>query len=186
MAARILNLLVLFLEVRGLSISISGRKWGILVYYTQLSNLLTALSSLLLVGLGQPEWVTVLRYISTCMLIMTFLVTTCVLIPMGGDPHKLLWSGNGLYHHILCPVLSSLSYLFAENHAGSGAILLPVAITLIYGFTMLYLNAIDRVDGPYPFFQVRRHPRKTIILWMVVLTGAIGIISILVWLAGRS
>ena len=40
--------------------------------------------------IGQPYFVTMLRYLNTCMLVMTFLVTTCVLIPMGGDPKKLL------------------------------------------------------------------------------------------------
>ena len=81
------------------------------------------------------------------MLVMTFFVTTCVLIPMGGDPKKLLWSGNGLYHHVLCPILSTISYVFAERH--SGMIWLPVIVTLVYGLVMLYLNGIRKVDGPY-------------------------------------
>ena len=85
-AARILCIIVLLLEVRGLSLSIANRKWKILIFYTQLSNLAAAVSALLLVLLGEPAWVTALRYLSTCMLIMTFLVTACVLVPMGGDP----------------------------------------------------------------------------------------------------
>ena len=96
MAARILCLIVLILEIRGLSISLSERKWMVLIFYTQLSNLVTAASAASLLFLGQPMWVTVLRYLSSCMLVMTFFVTTCVLIPMGGDAKKLLWSGNGL------------------------------------------------------------------------------------------
>ena len=109
MTARILCLIVLLLEIRGLSLSLTDRKWMVLIFYTQLSNLITTASAALLLILGQPYWVTVLRYISTCMLVMTFFVTTCVLIPMGGDPKKLLWSGNGLYHHVLCPVISTAS-----------------------------------------------------------------------------
>ena len=147
MIARILCLLLLLLELRGLSLSFPGRKWKSLVFYTQLSNLITAFSALLLVALGQPAWITALRYLSTCMLVMTFFVTTCVLIPMGGDPKKLLWSGNGLYHHVLCPILSTISYVFAERH--SGMIWLPVIVTLVYGLVMLYLNGIRKVDGPY-------------------------------------
>ena len=183
--ARILNLVVLALEMRGLSLSISDRKWMILIFYTQLSNLAAALSSLLLVLFGQPAWVTVFRYLSTCMLIMTFLVTVCVLIPMGGDPKKLLWSGNGLYHHVLCPILSSCSYLLVENHAERSAILLPVAVTLIYGLVMLYLNAKNKVDGPYPFFRVHKQSVAATVLWMVVLMCVIGGTSLLVWLFGR-
>lgn len=101
MTARILCLIVLLLEIRGLSLSLSGRKWMALIFYTQLSNLVTTASSLLLLIFGQPYYVTVLRYLSTCMLVMTFFVTTCVLIPMGGDPKKLLWSGNGLFFMLL-------------------------------------------------------------------------------------
>ena len=145
--ARILCVIVLLLEARGLSLSVSDRKWRILIFYTQLSNLVTTVSALLLVVLGQSVWVTTLRYLSTCMLVMTFFVTTCVLIPMGGDPKKLLWSGNGLYHHVLCPILSTISYVFAELH--SGMIWLPVIVTLVYGLVMLYLNGIRKVDGPY-------------------------------------
>ena len=145
--ARILCVIVLLLEARGLSLSVSDRKWRILIFYTQLSNLVTTVSALLLVVLGQSVWVTTLRYLSTCMLVITFFVTTCVLIPMGGDPKKLLWSGNGLYHHVLCPILSTISYVFAVRH--SGMIWLPVIVTLVYGLVMLYLNGIRKVDGPY-------------------------------------
>ena len=145
--ARILCVIVLLLEARGLSLSVSDRKWRILIFYTQLSNLITTVSALLLVVLGQSVWVTTLRYLSTCMLVMTFFVTTCVLIPMGGDPKKLLWSGNGLYHHVLSRILSTISYVFAERH--SGMIWLPVIVTLVYGLVMLYLNGIRKVDGPY-------------------------------------
>lgn len=183
--ARILNLIVLTLELRGLSLSISDRKWKILVFYTQISNLITALSSLLVVLLGQPAWVTVLRYLSTCMLVMTFIVTVCVLIPLGGNPHKLLWSGNGLYHHVLCPILSTVSYIIVEKHAGTATIILPVVITLVYGFTMLYLNAVEKVDGPYPFFRVCKQSKRATVLWMIVLTGVIGLISALIVWAAR-
>ena len=48
---------------------------------------------------------------------MTFLITAFVLVPMGGGLKKLMFSGNGLYHHTLCPVLSVLSYLLWEPHA---------------------------------------------------------------------
>lgn len=181
--ARILCVIVLLLEARGLSLSITDRKWKILVFYTQLSNLAATVSALLLVILGQPAWVTTLRYLSTCMLVMTFLVTTCVLIPMGGDPKKLLWSGNGLYHHVLCPIISTASYVFAEQH--SGMIWLPVIVTLIYGLVMLYLNGIRKVDGPYPFFRVHNQSVAATVLWMVVLMAVMAGISAGVWAIAR-
>ena len=140
MTARILCLIILALEIRGLSLSLTRRLWKAFVFYTQLSNMMTAVSAALLLVFGQPYPVSVLRYLSVCMMVMTFFVTTCVLVPMGGDPKKLLWSGNGLYLHVLCPVVSALSYILAEHHAGRGAIPVPVAVTLVYGLTMLCLN----------------------------------------------
>ena len=128
-------------------------------------------------------WVTVLRYLSNCMLVMTFFVTTCVLIPMGGDPKKLLWSGNGLYHHVLCPIVSTASYVFAEQH--SGMIWLPVIVTLVYGLVMLYLNGIRKVDGPYPFFRVHYQSAMATVLWMVALMAVMTGISAGVWAIAR-
>ena len=173
--ARILCIIVLLLEARGLSLSITDRKWKILVFYTQLSNLAAWVSALLLVILGQPMWLTAIRYLSTCMLVMTFFVTTCILIPMGGDPKKLLWSGSGLYHHVLCPIVSTVSYVFAERH--SGMIWLPVTVTLVYGLVMLYLNGIRKVDGPYPFFRVHNQSVTATILWMIALVAVMTGIS---------
>ena len=104
-----MSLLVLALEARGLHLSVSGRGWKIFAFYTQLSNLMTAFSSVMLLLFRQGTWLTCLRYLSVCMMVMTFFVTACVLIPMGGDPKKLLWSGSGVYHHVLCPLLTALS-----------------------------------------------------------------------------
>ena len=185
MTARILCLIVLLLEIRGSSISLPGRFWKSLVFYTQLSNLVTAVSTLLLLVFGQPYWITVLRYISTCMLVMTFFVTTCVLIPMGGDPRKLLWSGSGLYHHILCPVISTASYILFEEHAEGTLIWLPAVLTLAYGLIMLYLNGKKLVDGPYPFFRVHNQSAMATTLWMVVLFTAVTGISAAVWVLAR-
>ena len=171
--ARVVCAIILLLELRGLSLSIPDRKWMALVFYTQLSNLITTVSALLLLIFGQRQWVTTLRYISSCMLVMTFFVTTCVLIPMGGDPKKLLRSENGLYHHVLCPAISTFSYIFLEQH--SGEIWLPVIITLAYGLTMLWLNRIRKVDGPYLFFRVHNQTAAMTVLWitalMLVMTG---------------
>ena len=183
MAARILCLIVLLLEIRGLSLSLSGRKWMALVFYTQLSNMVTAISAFLLVIIGETPLVIVLRYLSSCMLVMTFFVTTCVLIPMGGDPKKLLWSGNGLYHHVLCPIISTASYIIVEQH--SGMIWLPVVVTFIYGMIMLYLNGIRKVDGPYPFFRVHNQSVVATVVWMTVLMIAMAGISAGVWALAR-
>ena len=185
MTARIICLIIFILEIKGLSISLPQRRWGALAFYTQLSNIVTAISVLLLVILGQKYWITTIRYLSTCMLVMTFLITICVLIPMGGDPKKLLWTGNGLYHHILCPVISTISYIFLENHVVQKMIWIPVLVTLCYGLVMLYLNATNKFDGPYPFFRVHNQTKRVTIIWIIVLLIIITVISSVVMVFAR-
>ena len=109
------NALIILLEILAFRISIAERHWKIFAYYTQISNLITLLSSMafLLFG-GTSSW---LRYLSSCMLTMTFLITICVLVPMGGGFRTLMLSGNGLFHHTLCPVISILSYIIWEPHS---------------------------------------------------------------------
>ena len=182
MTARILCLIILLLELRGFSLSLSSRKWKVLVFYTQLSNLVTAVSAALLLLLGQPMWITVLRYLSSCMLLMTFFVTSCILVPMGGDPKLLLFSGNGLYHHLIIPIVSIGSYLLIERHIQSPtAILVPTALTFLYGMIMLWVNYKDIFDGPYPFFRVKHQSVAATVLWMTALTGAIGLLSFAIY-----
>ena len=166
---RILNFVLLVLEAIGLYISISERKWLVFIFYTQLSNMVAAVSALLLVVLGHRPWIAALRYLSTCMLVLTFFVTVCVLIPLGDSPKVLLFSGNGLYQHLLCPLLCTISYIFFEKHCPKSALMLPVIVTLVYGLIMLALNALKAVDGPYPFFRVYQQPVGATVLWMVIL-----------------
>ena len=173
LSVRIMCLLIGILEARGLSLSIGGRRWKVFAYYTQLSNIVTAVSVLAVLLFGETPGTVLLRYLSSCMLVMTFFVTSCILIPMGGNPRQLLFSGNGLYHHLIIPIVSVGSYLLAEQHVPSvRALLLPVALTFVYGMIMLVLNDRDVFDGPYPFFRVKNQPAWATVLWMAALTCA--------------
>ncbi len=181
---RIINIVIILLELISLSMmrkAISVKKS--LIFYTQLSNLMTLIASILLVVFGSRNWVIVLRYLSVCMLVMTFLVTACILVPMSGKPKELLFSGTGLYHHLLVPIISTVSYTVIERKAPLFWIWLPPTATLIYGMTMLYLNYKDSVDGPYPFFKIKEQGIVRTILWMVGLFAVVSIISLLVYWA---
>ena len=171
-----INIAVIILEIIGLRISTSERKWKIFAYYTQISNIITLVSSFVLVAARSNELSAVLRYLSSCMLTMTFLITLFVLVPMGGGFRKLMLSGNGLYHHTLCPMLSVTSYIIWEQH--SSLWILPTVLTFIYGIIMLVMNGKGLFDGPYPFFRVRNQSKLATVVWMVVLIGIIAAISI--------
>ena len=171
-----INIAVIVLEIIGLRISTSERKWKIFAYYTQISNIITLVSSFVLVTARSNELSAVLRYLSSCMLTMTFMITLFVLVPMGGGFRKLMLSGNGLYHHTLCPILSLTSYIMWEQH--SSLWILPTALTFIYGIIMLVMNGKGLCDVPYPFFRVRNQSKLATVVWMVVLIGIITAISI--------
>lgn len=172
--AQAANALLILLELVGLSISIADRRWKIFAYYTQISNLLALASAVAFLLLG--EKVAALRYLSTCMLAMTFLISLCVLSPFGGGFKEMMLSDNKLYHHTLCPIISLASYVLWEPHGGTWVA--PVVVTTVYGLSMLYLNYLRRFDGPYPFFRVHDQSVLTSVLWTLVLIALIGTLSI--------
>lgn len=173
------NVIILVLESIGLAKSAKRRGWKIFSFYTQLSNIVALLSSVFFLLVGErAAW---LRYVSTCVLAMTFVVTLFVLVPMGARFRSMMLKGSGLYHHTLCPVLSVASYFLWEPHTSVWFV--PVVLTFTYGMVMLYLNGRGVADGPYPFFRVRHQSALATVAWMAVLTGVITIISFAVkWL----
>ena len=104
------------------------------------------------------------------------------LVPFGGGFRRLMLSGNGLYHHTLCPVLSVISYVLWEGHSAVWQV--PVAITFVYGIVMMYMNYREYFDGPYPFFRVNHQSRAATVLWIAALTGMITVIALVMrWAA---
>lgn len=172
--ARAANALLILLELVGLSISIADRRWKIFAFYTQISNILALTSAVAFLLLG--ERAAALRYLSTCMLAMTFLISLCVLSPFGGGFKEMMLSDNKLYHHTLCPIISLVSYVLWEPHGGTW--MAPVVVTTIYGLAMLYLNYLRRFDGPYPFFRVHDQSVMASVLWALALIALIGTLSL--------
>ena len=182
MIVKILYIIILVLEARVLYLSAKARGWMVFVFYTQLSNMAATISAILAMLFSATPMIILLRYISSCMLVMTFFVTTCILVPMGGSVKMLLFSEIGFYLHVVIPILSVGSYLALEDHVSSDAcILLSTVLTFIYGMIMLYLNHKGVVDGPYPFFKVRKQTAGTTVLWMSALTCVIALISFAVF-----
>ncbi len=172
------NITIIICEILGFSRSWKERSFKVFQFYTQLSNL-AALAASIVFLLTRAGGVSVcFRYLATCMLVMTFLVTACILVPGGGGLKKLMFSGNGLYHHLIIPILSLVSYICWEPHTDIW--LLPSLTTLGYGIIMLVLNGTGKVDGPYPFFRVRDQSAAATVLWMILLFGIIAGSSLLI------
>ena len=144
-----------------------------LIFYTQLSNMTALISAVLLLLTGGGTYVTGLRYLAVCMLIMTFLVTVCVLVPAAKDVHMLLLSRTGFFLHVVCPFLNTISYFLLESHVSVGWLCVPPVLTLVYGLIMIWLNIKRTVDGPYPFFRVYHQTKTATVLWIAVLFAVI-------------
>ena len=173
------NLLIVVLEVISFIILINrngGVTVGIVYFYTRLSNLLALIAGIFVLIViiknksGElPKWLSMLRYIATIMLFVTFLISIFVLTPAVGSFYKMMIENQLKFHHLLCPLISIISFIFFEK----GGVLttkdnvLALIPTLVYGIVMLILNGARVVDGPYPFLRVYNQPVWATILWFV-------------------
>ena len=177
--ALISNLLIVVLEVISFIILINrngGVTVGIVYFYTRLSNLLALIAGIFVFIFiiknksGElPKWLSMLRYIATIMLFVTLLISLFVLTPAVGSFYKMMIVNQLKFHHLLCPLISIISFIFFEK----GGVLttkdnvLALIPTLVYGIVMMILNAARVVDGPYPFLRVHNQPVWATILWFV-------------------
>ena len=106
-----LNFILVICEVIAFIITFRKKKQHFYLYYTQISNFICLISSLCLLIFGQRGWVSVMRYLSTTMLTITFLITVCVLLPtmkssILGKPcaHVLGCFAGNRYHGLWCGV----------------------------------------------------------------------------------
>lgn len=180
-ASIILNLLILICEIAGFAMGISAEMF---VYYTNLSNFIAVVACLLVLlelfcgfggRFGKAVWG--LKYMATCMTTVTLSVVACILVPMQGI--QMLYSGNFLAFHLICPILMLISFLLFDPTAKSGRknIWLGVAPTLIYAATAVICNCIGVLDGPYPFLKVREQSVYMSFFWGVVVLGIAWLIA---------
>lgn len=177
----LLMLITVFIEIKGFGLTFRSLGTGIFIYYTEISNLIALLSAAVALvyliikfkstSCEFPNWLSALRFLSATMLLMTMLITIFVLVPH--SPHlkdSLLFSGYGLYHHTLAPIITLFSYLCLEPHfSKKKALLLPLGATFIYGLFMVIFNILGKVDGPYFFLRVTYQPIKTTVIWSIAL-----------------
>lgn len=195
-AAVTANGIIIILELIGLIVSTLTQGFEMFQFYTQDSNYFTLGASvcyeifavLKLAGKSQiPTWVSVLRYMSTCCLMLTFTVVVFVLIPLSGWAYAdvMLFSGNMLYHHTLCPVLAAVSLLVFENETKieKKYVWLSMIPTCVYAVIVIVLNAARVLKGPYPFLYVYEQPLYMSVVWVFVILGMALLFSWIVWLA---
>ena len=170
----IINLLIVILEIIGFVLVFKELGITSLEYYTEDSNLLLLLSSIIiLIHISKnkelPLWFKSFRYIAIVSTTLTLIIVLTVLswtTDLG--LYYLLFHESMLYHHTLCPVLAILSFVFVERYDNLHTIH-GLYFTTIYGIIMIILNALKIVEGPYPFLLVHNQPIIHSIIWTALI-----------------
>ncbi len=179
--ALMMNAVIILLECIGLSMSAGQMGMRAFLMYTEDSNILNLVMCTIFLIMGirsyhaeQPveHWVKVCRYVGVCTISLTFLVVVLVLAQESGYEAFLI-QGQFKFTHLLCPVMSFLSFVLFEQEPklekkDTAAAVIP---TLVYAVILIALNLAKTVTGPYPFLQVYRQPWYISVLWAGLILG---------------
>ncbi|MBQ1812977.1 MAG: hypothetical protein II119_03395 [Bacilli bacterium] len=170
------NILIVIMEIIAFIITYKQIHTVAIQYYTEDSNLLALISSLifliyLLFNKKIPRWLEIFKYVSTTCLMLTFLVVIFILSPMYNfNYYYMLFSGNLIFHHLLCPIFSFITLIFFDNiNVYKKDYLYSVLATSIYAVVLIILNIFKVLEGPYPFLYVYKQPIYISILWFIII-----------------
>ena len=170
----LINLLIIILEIMGFVLVFKEMGITSLEYYTEDSNLLLLLSSIIILiyiskNKELPLWFKSFRYIAIVSTTLTLIIVLTVLSwTTDFGLYYLLFHESMLYHHTLCPVLAILSFVFVERYDNLHTIH-GLYFTVVYGIIMIILNALKIVEGPYPFLLVQNQPIIHSIIWTALI-----------------
>ena len=182
--AIICNCILVIFEIIGLWLCMNDGGVYNFIYFTVLSNVITMIVSAIYLivcfvnGIyteNLPKWLRWIRYMATNCLALTFIIVITVLIPMGakdGLIDDLLIRGPQLFHHILCPIISFLSFcIVEEGNITKRDIWIATFPTILYAIILTFLNVIKVVEGPYPFLLVYDQPFYLSVIWFILIVG---------------
>ena len=194
------HFILLLLELLVVLHAFSEEGWRTLRFYTTDSNLLCGIASLLYMIKSFPKLngegkgvvsryfqkkqktgvflaeekaslITLLRFISTASLMVTFVVVLLVLGPENGYAHEFL-GGMRFYSHLICPFLSLFLFVTGEEPVPKKWIPYALYATLLYAIPLIILNATGQVSGPYSFSKIREQSLGKTMFWIVtILSG---------------
>lgn len=184
----ILNIIIIVMEIIGIVTHIIYNSNFDLQYYTHVSNLLNLIASCIFLfyvlrNKGLPKWASILKYTATVALTVTFLVVVFVLAPMDNFNYKFyLIDKSMLYIHLLCPILTVVSFILFEEHRISGIkdIIKTLYYTLVYSVVLIILNLACIVDGPYPFLRIRKNSLLCSIMWFLIMVFVAFIVAFVI------
>ena len=181
--ALILNILLIIFEVLGFIITYNTNDPLSPAYYTEDSNLICLVSSILYVmyylnGKSANKTVHLLRFTATLNLLLTFFITLFLLSNDYGL-YEIMIHHEFLFFHTLCPIISFISYLFFEKYRSyKNNIMIKAPIfTFIYGGVVYLLNLLKVMHGPYSFLLVYEHSIASTLITFIGMAISIVIIT---------
>ena len=186
------NLAIAIFEAIGLIISFAQIGLEALNYYTELSNLLLFVASIVNIFFAAraiitkksvlPKFTWLLSYAAVSATTLTFLVVVFILSWMYNGLLSVLTTGSMLYTHTICPILGILCFvIFAPKIFTKRSALFATSFTGLYGLVAIIQNILHIWHGPYPFLYVYEQPIWASIAWSAgILLGAYGISRILI------
>lgn len=199
-----LNGAILLFEMVALVFSILNHGVNLFLYYTQVCNILALVGSGLYLAYARkeepPKWLRILRYVNVVTLSITLLVVVVFLFPMicmrevfanGQSLGTGIWvaslemffGGSVFFHHLVCPILTFLSFVWYEEGADitKRESLYALIPTLAYAAILITLNLLRLVDGPYPFLKVYEQGPILSVAWAAVIFAIAYLIGQIVW-----
>ena len=168
--------------------------WEFLKYYTNISNYFVFVVTVIVLAdnvkrvkngekFGHNRKVRTLKFMTTIMIMVTFLVYTILL----GDPFSTgFWTDLGnLTRHVFAPILFILDFFLFDEHRTVGIFdpLKSVIIPLIYVVYIFILGAvIEDFEYPYFFLDVNDIGYGGVVVWVVILLIVFIAIGYLMWL----
>ena len=159
----LINILIVLLEIAGLYFAWKACGITMFKYYTQDSNIILMITCIinivfLLKGKEIPKWLKTFKYVATCLVTVTFMVVIFVLIPLAlpGEFMHYLTGESEIFHHVLCPILAMITYIFIEKQEAPSKKEVTVAVipTFTYAIITIILNVLGVLRGPYSFLMV--------------------------------
>jgi hypothetical protein len=163
----ILNCILLVFEVIGLTWSmIYTNSLVSFKFYTNLSNVLALFSSIFFIittfvnNNCLSKISKYLKFVSTIGLLITFVVVLFVLGPSGASKNGIegymnyIYPHGLLFLHVLCPIVSIISFILFENHKDLDDIrwyLLAALYTFVYGIIVITIVYFTDIKSPYFF-----------------------------------
>ena len=187
-----MNLAIIIFEIIGFVIVFKDNGFKLFEYYTQDSNLLLLVSSIMISiymikslkgnKVKVPKWFSAFRLTAVLSVLVTFFTVVFFLMPTFGGPKEALIDGSMKYHHLLCPILATLSFIFYEKYEiKKYDNIKSLIFTVLYSVVLILLNILKVVDGPYPFLRVTSQSLiKSVGVSVAMLVGAIAISYLLV------